>query len=173
MRFGFRHGSRVWALALGMLAFALASCDEETAGLTVSIPTTATATPQFFHGNCAAGWSVAVELRVRETGGVEVVLDELRYRVFDTGITEELGAEALDRATLIERYGTTAAVLPGGSTRSFPLGFPTEARPLGPLEVSGSLSGRDENGRAITAAFDLATPITVSDDPPPEGGACP
>lgn len=156
-----------------VLVLSLASCEKKQAELDVDIPTSATATPQYFHGNCFAGWSMAVELRVRETRGVEVVLDELSYRVFDTAVMEEHGAEVLDRTSLESRYGSTASVLAGGSTRSFPLGFPTHTRPVGPLTVSVALSGRDENGRAVSSSFALTTTVTVvGDDAPPQGGAC-
>lgn len=171
MRLARASGLSAAALAI---AFGVTSCDREAAELVAELASPAVASPQYFHGNCFAGWSVAFELRLRETNGVEVVLDELRYRVADASTLEELAGERLDRASLESRYGATATVVPGRSSRIFGLGFVVPDRPLGPLGVSGGFSGRDENGRAVNGAFDLTASVSVrGDEPPPSGGACP
>ncbi|HSF16214.1 MAG TPA: hypothetical protein VLK65_11745 [Vicinamibacteria bacterium] len=149
----------------------LSTCGSDPAQLTVELIEPATATPQFFHGNCFAGYSVAVELRVRETSFVGVFLDSLSYRALDEGTGFEIAADTLDRATIDERYGAMASVVVGGGSRVYPVGGRSDD-PVGPVLVSGDITGRDENGKNVGTSFSLRAPLNVIDPEPPGSGAC-
>ena len=149
----------------------LPGCSSDPAQLTVELVEPATATPQYFHGNCFAGFSVAVGLRVRETSFVGVFLDSFSYRVLDEGTGFEVAADALDRAGLDEFFGAMASVLVGGGSRDYPLGGRSDD-PVGPLLVSGEIAGRDENGKSVRTSFNLRATLNVIDQEPPGSGAC-
>jgi hypothetical protein len=162
--------SRHAVLSLGLLL--TSACDGERADLVVALGSSAHVSPQYFHGNCFAGWSIAVDLVVRETNEVQVVLSAFDYRLVDQGAGAEVGADSLDSSAIEARFGSMANVLPGRTSRTFTVGAVDESRPSGPLEVTGSLSGRDENGNAVRASFALESSLSVEDVPPPSDGAC-
>jgi len=150
----------------------LAGCTPDPAELGVSLVEPATANAQYFHGNCFAGFSVGVGLRIRETRGIEVVISRLAYRVRDRGTGQVLADESLDGRSLEERYGGSARLVRAGETKTFPLAAISSERPEGPLAVQGEIEGMDENEQRVFAAFDLPAELTVNDPGPPAGGAC-
>ncbi len=156
---------------LAALVLLLAGCAPDPAELTVSLLEPATANAQYFHGNCFAGFSVRVEIRVRETQRVGVVLSKFVYRLTDRGTGTLLADESLDARAIEERYGERASSIPAGGTKLFPTGSVSGA-PVGPLAVAGEIQGVDENGESVVAAFDLTAPLVVNDPGPPAGGAC-
>jgi hypothetical protein len=160
-------------LAVAAPALILAGCDPEPAVLTADLLAPATASAQFFHGNCFAGWSVRVDLRVAERQRVDVFLDDVTYVLADRGSGLRLREESLDGAGLELAYGFQANVVMAGSSRVYGLVGVTGDRPVGPLDVTGELSGRDENGHLIRTSFQLAAALDVQDPGPPrQGGAC-
>jgi len=160
-------------LAAPFLAVAVsAGCSSpEPARLTASVEGPAVAAPQFFHGNCFAGWSVRVELRVRETEGTAVWLDGLDFRILDAGLGGAVTDQSLDSVTFTDNYGERL-VPPHGSVL-LPVGGPSGERPVGPIVLEGVVRGRDENGNAVAASFHLtASSLDVHDPEPPGAGAC-
>jgi len=79
-----------------VLLFLLAGCTPDPAEMMVSLAPPATATAQYFHGNCFAGLSVGVDLRVQETQGIGVLLSRLSYRLTDRGTGRVVVDESLD-----------------------------------------------------------------------------
>ena len=150
----------------------LAGCTPDPAELTVSLVEPAAATAQYFHGNCFAGFSVGVGLRVQESRGIEVVISRLAYRIADRGTGRMLSDESLDAGTLEDRYGERASVTRAGASKTFPLTAISSDRPQGPLIVSGEIRGIDENDQAVAEAFDLSAALVVNDSGPPSSGAC-
>lgn len=165
----------LWSLAFAVVVSVVVvptGCHEDSGALVVDVPSAASASPQYFHGNCLAGWSVVAELRARETNRVEVFLDTLSYRLTDQSTSVELGGETLDRATIETRYGANASVLPRGGSRIFRVSVVSSERPHGSLRISGGLAGRDENGNSVGTSFDIVGSLTVTDVSSPSGGAC-
>jgi hypothetical protein len=157
------------ALLLATLAI---NCRMQPAELTLDLAGPAVADPQVFHGNCFAGWVVRVELRVRETRGVAVVVERLAYRLADEGRGVDLGAEVLDAPAIDVRYGDR--VVEAGGSRVFGLCVPSAARPVGPIAFVGDIAGLDDNGNPVAARFRLsAASLTVRDPVPGQEGACP
>lgn len=163
---------RVVSASIALLGVSLAGgCSAKAARLATELTGPATATPLVFHGNCFVGWEVTVELRVQETGGAGVWLEELSYRLTDEGRGETLAEDVLDAATLEQRYGESA--IPAYGARLFPLGGPPGGRPVGPIVLTGTLRGRQEEGDLVTQTFRLPAPsLVVSDPEPGAGGAC-
>jgi hypothetical protein len=155
------------------LVFAIATgCVREPALLNVTLVGTASSSPQYFHGNCFAGWSVRAELRIAETNGVDAFLETVAFRLADEGSGREIQTSTFDASALEEIYGAGAPVIPGGSQRTFPISGPSPERPNGPLGVSGNVSVRDETGTRVEKSFALTTAIRYDESPPPSGGAC-
>src|SRR5262245_61306651 len=157
-------------MLIALLAFA--ACGRDPARLVPALVDPASASPQYFHGNCFAGFSVQADLRIRETQGIEVVLSRLAYRMIDRGTGRVLADEGLDTRALEERFGANASVVPAGASQNYPLSAISSDRPAGPLTVQGEVEGMDENGEAVTASFDLSASLVVNDPGPPSGGAC-
>jgi hypothetical protein len=155
-----------------VVLLALPACASDPAVLVPALVEPASAAAQYFHGNCFAGFSVGVGLRVRETQGVEVLLSRLSYRMIDRGTGEVLADESLDQSAIEERYGGNASLIPAGASHTFPLAGRAQGRPSGPLAVQGSVEGMDENEEMVVAAFDLSSRLEVDDPGPPAGGAC-
>ena len=149
----------------------LTGCTPDPAVLVASAVEPATATAQYFHGNCFAGFSIGVDLRVQETQRVGVVLSRLAYRLTDRGTGQLLSDENLDRRGIEERYGERGSSIPAGSTKLFHVGS-VSGEPVGPIGVSGDIEGMDENDQTVVAAFDLSAPLVVNDPGPPSGGVC-
>jgi hypothetical protein len=152
-----------------LASLVVAGCTPEPAVLEVRLDGTATAMPQFFHGNCFAGFSVSLGLRLSETRGVDVRLESFAYRIRDDGSGASIAEETLDAAALEERYGS--GLLPGRSSRTLSVGGPA-SNPVGPLSVSGEVRGRDENGARVSQSFQLSTTLRVEEPVKPSGGAC-
>jgi hypothetical protein len=141
--------------------------------LTADLIEPATASAQFFHGNCFAGWNVGVDLRVAERQRVDVFLDTLVYQITDRGTGLRLGEDALDQDALDQRYGFEASVVMGGSSRIYRVAGISSGRPVGPIDVTGEIAGRDENGNRVRAPLSLDVMLVVQDTgPPSQGGAC-
>lgn len=159
-------------LAALVLAVAVSACSSpEPARLTVAAEGPAVAEPQFFHGNCFAGWSVHVPLRVGETGGADVWLDGLDFRIVDAGLGVTLTDQSLDSAALADNQ--VDSLVPGHGSRLLPVAGRSEERPVGPLVVAGSVRGREENGSLVASSFHLTAPsLDVHDPEPPGAGAC-
>lgn len=155
-----------------MALLAFTGCASDPAVLVPSLADPASATAQYFHGNCFAGFAVGVDLRVQETQGIEVVLSRLDYQVVDRGTGLVLSDERLDGRALEDRFGESASLVPAGESRTFPLAAVSHQRPVGPLAVRGEVSGVDENGEPVVASFDLSATLVVTDPGPPAGGAC-
>ena len=155
-----------------VLLLALTACASDPAVLVPALVEPASATAQYFHGNCFAGFAVGVGLRVRETQGIDVVLARLSYRVIDRGTGQALADESLDQNAIESRFGGNASLVPAGASQTFSLAAIAQERPSGPLAVQGSVEGMDENGESVVAAFDLAARLEVRDPGPPTGGAC-
>ncbi len=153
------------------LLFLLTGCTPDPAELRVSVTPPATATAQYFHGNCFAGFSVGVDLRVQETQGIGVLLSRFSYRLSDRGTGRVLVDESLDTRGIDERYGASATFIPAGSTRELRLGSVSDAA-VGPIVVEGGIEGLDENDQSVAETFALSAPLVVIDPGPPSGGAC-
>lgn len=149
----------------------LTGCTPDPAELTVSLVEPVIANAQYFHGNCFAGFSFGVDLRVQETAGVGVVLSRLVYRLADQGTAEVLSDESLDARTIDERYGAGASTLPSNGIRRYPL-VGVSRQPVGPISVAGEIEGLDDNEQRVAEAFQLSAPLVVNDPGPPSGGAC-
>ncbi len=154
------------------LLFLLTGCTPDPAELMISLAPPATATAQYFHGNCFAGFSVGVDLRLQVTGRIGVVLSRLSYGLTDRGSGLVLLDESLDSRGIDERYGEGASSIPAGSTGVFRIGSVSDA-PVGPIAVTGGIEGLDENDQTVVESFDLSAPLVVIDPGPPSGGACP
>jgi hypothetical protein len=159
------------SLRIPAVLLLLTGCTPDPAELTVSLAEPATATAQYFHGNCLAGFSVGVDLRVQETRRIGVLLSRLSYRVTDRGTGLVLVDESLDTRGMDERYGAGASSIPAGSTGVFRIGSVSNA-PVGPIAVAGGIEGLDENDQTVVESFDLSAPLVVIDPGPPSGGAC-
>jgi len=164
-------GVRTLSAAFYVLLVSM-GCSPDPGELTVNLSGPATASPQYFHGNCFAGWSLGVDLHARETRGVDVFIASLTYRLSDQGSGVELRSETLDAEALDLTYGERASVLVARSTRIFLLVAVSSSRPVGPIAVTGTIEGRDENGQRVTAPFQLTANLVVNDPGPPGGGAC-
>ena len=156
---------------LAIVVAASSGCGSDPGRLESEVAGDATADPQIFHGNCFAGWFVSLDLQFNETQGVDVALDLLGYRLFDEGRETVIGSESLDAATLEERYGSR--VIPARGARIFRIGLPSGTRPEGPILVTGTAVGLDENGNGVNLQFRLTADLVVNDPVPSTGGACP
>ncbi len=156
---------------LAIVVATTSACSSDPGRLQSELAGSATAEPQIFHGNCFAGWIVSLDLQFNETQGVDVSLDLLSYRLFDEGRETVIGSENLDGATLEERYGSR--VIPAHGARIFRIGLPSGLRPQGPILVTGSAVGLDENGNGVNLSFRLTADLVVHDPEPSDGGACP
>jgi len=151
--------------------FLLTGCTPDPAELTVSVVEPAIATAQYFHGNCVAGFSISVDLRIQETRRVGLVLSRLAYRLTDRGTGQLLADESLDARAIEDRYGERASSIGAGATKLFRIGS-VSGEPVGPLAVEGEIEGMDENDQTVAEAFDLSAALVVNDPGPPSGGAC-
>jgi hypothetical protein len=156
---------------LAIVVAASSACGSDPGRLESEVAGDASADPQIFHGNCLAGWVVSLDLQFNETQGVDVALDLLSYRLFDEGRETVIGSESLDAATLEERYDSR--VIPAHGARIFRIGQPSGLRPQGPILVTGTAVGLDENGNGVNLQFRLTADLVVNDPEPSDGGACP
>ncbi len=149
----------------------LTGCTPDPAELTVSLIEPATANAQYFHGNCFAGFSISVDLRIQEARRVGVVLSRLAYRLTDRGTGQLLADENLDMRAIEDRYGERASSIPAGATKVFRIGS-VSGEPVGPLAITGEIEAMDENDQRVAEAFDLTARLEVNDPRPPASGAC-
>jgi hypothetical protein len=147
-------------------------CASDPARIVVSVVEPATASPQYFHGNCFAGFALGVNLRLQETQQVAVTLSHLSYRLSERETGAFIAEETLDARTLQDRYGEGAiAVMPGGR-RLFRIAATVSEPPRGRLRIVGDFEGVDEHGEEVHASFDLEAAILVNNPEPPVAGAC-
>ena len=149
----------------------LSGCGRDPAELTVSVVEPVIANAQYFHGNCFAGFSFGVDLRVQETAGVGVVLSRLVYRLADQGTAEVISDESLDARAIEQRYGAGASTLPSNGIRLYHL-VGVSRQPVGPISVAGEIEGLDDNEQRVAEAFQLSAALAVNDPGPPSDGAC-
>jgi len=159
------------AAALTVLIALASGCGHQPAELAPSLVGPATASPLVFHGNCFAGWIVDVDLLLRETSGLAVLVDRIAYRLTDVGQARVLASETLDAGALEDRYKTHMVAANGSSV--FSLTGRSGVRPVGPLVLDGEVTGRDEKGRFVSLRFQLtAASLIVTDPVLGPGGAC-
>lgn len=161
--------------ALGAaLALLTAGCGESPpAQLEVALAGPATVAPEVFHGNCLVGYSLSVELEVRETRGVDVALETFEFHLRDEGSGSELGGERLDAQTLEDRYGPGARSLAGHGSQVFRVGARSDrGEGTGPLAVSGRASGRDVHDHRVETAFELHGAVEYAGGTSGSSGAC-
>jgi len=150
----------------------LGGCNARQGELGVELSGPAVSVPFVFHGNCVAGWSVAVDVRLRETGGRTVVIRSLTFRLTDEGRNAELGGSyTLTAAELTERFGGN--FVPAHGSRVYRLAGRADARPEGPILLAGAIDARDESGRTVATSFRSSAPELVVHDPDLSGGPCP
>jgi hypothetical protein len=158
-------------LALGMLS----TCAHDRAGLEVSL-VPPVASRFVVHGNCFAGWYVAVDLIVRETKGVDVVIQSVSLRVEDQA-GQLLGERMIDSDFLRDRFGEFGATLSAGTSLRIPMSVgavngPVEAPAIGPsIVASGEVLAADEQG-SLRAPFRISAAVTVEGGSLPTAGAC-
>lgn len=157
-------------LMVAIACAATGACRSDPGRLESELVGTATAEPLIFHGNCLAGWMVALDLQLNETRGIDVLLDLLSYRLFDEGREIGIGSEAMDAATLEERYGSR--VVPANGSRVFRIGLQSGVRPEGPILVTGDAVGLDADGNGVSLPFRFTAELVVHDPDPPLGGPC-
>jgi hypothetical protein len=153
----------------------LSACAQDRAALEVSL-VPPVASRFLAHGNCFAGWYVVVDLIVRETRGVEVVIESVSLRVEDqTG--NLLGERRIDSDFLRDRFGESGATLQGGTSLRIPMSVgavngSVDAPAIGPsIVASGEVLAADEQG-SVRSPFRISAAVTVQDGPVPAGGAC-
>lgn len=138
----------------------------------MDLPADPIASPLVFHGNCLAGWQLSLELRLRESQGVDVALESLTYEVADGRTSQSWGGEMLDASALRSRYGEGAAGVPAHGARELQLAVRVEGPVRGPIVVSGEVRGRDPAG-ALRESFRLsAAQVVVITPALDSGGAC-
>src|SRR5262245_44963553 len=158
-------------IALAIACAAAVACRSDPGRLEAELVGAATADPLIFHGDCLAGWMVAVDLQLSETHGADVLLDLLSYRMADDGRDIEIGSESMNGTTIEERYGSR--VVPAHGARIFRIGLQSSTRPEGPILVSGDAVGLDQDGNGVRHSFHFSADLVVHDPEPPLGGACP
>jgi hypothetical protein len=155
-----------------LLALWFTACAADRAGLVVTVVEPATASAQYFHGNCFAGFALGLDLRVQETQRVGVTLSRVSYRLTERETGAFIAEETLDARAIQDREGEGAIAVPPGSARVFRIGATVSEPPRGSLRIAGTLEGVDENGGSVRTSFDLDTAVVVSATEPPAGGAC-
>ncbi|HUG52516.1 MAG TPA: hypothetical protein VMR21_02900 [Vicinamibacteria bacterium] len=161
---------RLVAAAVVLAAAGAGGCDRPAGRLSVEVLGPVTAAPLVFHGNCFTGWLVAVQLRLRETEGVDVALERVSYRLADEGAGRELLAETLDAAQVEERAGSR--LVPARGELRFPITAISTGEPIGPVVFEGEILGRDESGHAIVVPLRSTATMTVAPPPALGAGAC-
>ena len=158
-------------LALGTLS----ACAQDRADLEVSL-VPPVASRFVVHGNCFAGWYVVVDLIVRETRGVDVIVQSVSLRVEDQA-GQLLGERIIDSDFLRDRFGEFGANLEGGRSLRIPMSVgavngSVEAPAIGPsIVASGEVLAADGQG-SVRSPFRISAAVTVQDGPLPTAGAC-
>jgi hypothetical protein len=157
-------------------ALAALACSEERAGLEVQLAQPV-ASRFFAHGNCFAGWSIAIDVVVRETSGVEVVLDSVSVRVDDARTAEVLGERVVDATSLREQFGEAGAVIHGHGSLRLPMSVGAVAGSVdapatsGALLVSGMVVAHDERGM-VQVPYRMTAELSIDGGALPTSGAC-
>jgi hypothetical protein len=153
-------------------AVSLVVCGAPRAAVDVALDGTPVAAPLVFHGNCVAGWLLSLELRLRETQGVDAILDGVTYMVDDLASGAALGGESLNGASLRARFGDGATTLPGRGSVKLTLAVRVDEPPAHGVRVSGAVAGHDTAG-PWGAPFSLSAAQVIAQAPlPGPGGAC-
>ncbi len=163
------RGPRLAVLALTSLLDA--GCAGARGSLEVAPGGVPRAAPLVFHGNCLAGWTVSIPLRVREVGGADVVVSGIELRVEDAATGTRLGAAALDAAALRETAGGRLPRVAGEESIELVVDVRVDLAIRAGVVVSGEVRGADARG-VVRGAFRLTAPPIVFDDVPSGGGAC-
>lgn len=162
------RGPRLAVLALTSLLGA--GCAGARGGLEVAPDGVPRAAPLVFHGNCLAGWTLSIPLRVREVGGADVVVSGIELRVEDAATGTPLGASTLDAAALREAGGRLPRVA-GEESIELVVDVRVDVAIRAGVVVSGEIRGADARG-VVRGTFRLTAPPIVFDDVPSGGGAC-
>jgi hypothetical protein len=150
-------------------------CTRERAALDVSL-TVPVASRFIVHGNCFAGWYIALDVIVRETKGVDVLIESVSLRVDDTS-AGLLGERMVDAPFLRDRFGESGASLPAHGSIRIPmsvgaLGGSIVAPAIsGSVVVSGDILAADEQG-TLRTSYRLPAGVRIDDSPLPSAGAC-
>ncbi|NOT44557.1 MAG: hypothetical protein HOP14_08145 [Acidobacteria bacterium] len=156
------------ALTFGM---AVAACGVPEPQLQVSLAGDPVQSLLVFHGNCPAGWTIALDVEIRETRGSDVRLTALSFEVH-TADGRRVGGETLDERSLADRYGADRLDIRGGTARAFVVSVLSDDPLGGGLVVSGTVTGTHADG-AVHEAYSLSGQVAP---PPaaglPDGGAC-
>lgn len=158
-----------------MTLVALSSCAGERAGLVVNL-VPPVASRFVVHGNCFAGWYVVTDLALRETRGVEVVIQSVSLRVEESS-GNLLGERRIDSTFLRDRFGEGGGTLPGHGSVSIPMSVGAVSGSVDALAIdrsivaSGEVLAADDQG-SVRASFRIPAVVTVDDRPVPTAGAC-
>ncbi|MGE0592224.1 MAG: hypothetical protein AB7G23_11765 [Vicinamibacterales bacterium] len=156
------------ALTLGMI---VAACGAPGPELQLALAGDPVQSPLVFHGNCFAGWTIALEVEIRETRGSDVRLTGLSFEV-RTADGRRVGGEALDEGSLADRYSADRLDIRGGTARAFVVSVISDDPLEGALVVSGAVTGTHADG-IVQQAYSLSGQVAP---PPasglPDGGAC-
>ena len=152
-----------------LLAAVLTSCETRPQRLSVELSGPAVATPFVVHGNCFAGWFLTLPLRVRGENASMVSLESMNVGVEDARTGRLLGQDdvALD-ARFPDGDGEQSLEVPVSLRIA---GDESEPALRGPVVVRGEARGRDAGG-TLRVPFRLDTIPTITEAPPPRGGAC-
>jgi hypothetical protein len=159
-----------------LLALALSpGCAREHAGLDVTL-TSPVASRFLAHGNCFVSWFLAVDLVVRETRGVDAVLESASLRVEDAS-AGLLGEQVVDAAYLQARLGESGARIPANGSIRIPMSVgplpgPVETPAIdGSIVASGVVTAADEQS-SVSRSYRIPAIVAVTGDPLPASGAC-
>ena len=163
-----------WRIAVLLALALIPGCAKEHAGLDVTV-SSAAASRFLAHGNCFVSWFLAVDLVVRETSGVDAILESASLRVEDTAGL--LGETTVDAAALEAQFGPSGVLLPANGSLRVPMSIgplpgPVDAPAIdGSIVASGTVVATDEQS-SVSRAYRIPAVVTVSADPLPTGGAC-
>ena len=118
---------------------------------------------QFIRRDCPAGWYMGGSLRLRETGGVDVLLERLTFHLTDAENAPPTGGDGntFDWTRQVLPYEVDPDLAAMGE-KVFRLGAGSwSSRPVGPITVWGEVSGLDHDGNAVAQSFRLNAPLLV------------
>jgi hypothetical protein len=163
------------AIGMTLALTALSGCATERGDLEVSL-VTPVASRFIVHGNCFAGWYVAVNLIVRETRGVEVVIQSVSLRV-EESTGNLLGERMIDSTFLRDRFGEGGATVPERGSLVIPMSVGAVKGSVQAPEIdrsivaSGEVLAVDAQG-SVRDQFRMTATVTIDDRPVPTAGAC-
>ena len=151
------RASRTFRTLATLLTFGvLSGCASERADLEVSL-TPPIASRFLVHGNCFAGWYIALDVVVAETRGV--------------------GERMVDATFLRDRLGESGSLLRGPSSVRIPISVGALNGSVDAPAISGSIVGSgvvlaaDERG-TVRSAYRIPAVVRVENPPLPMAGAC-